>query len=155
MSAAQRLNDLDQTDAIELCERTESALVELIALLNKETTLLRAGHLKEAGTLSAEKAQRSQDYVVLARSVQRVAERLKATAPEHIQRLQQRHESFATQMAENLRVLATARNLTEDLLTDVAKTVGVQQAPKTYGRSGGLNVPKGGGVPGLAVNRAL
>ena len=64
------------------------------------------------------------------------------------------HERLATQMAENLRVLATARTVTEDLLTDVATTVGQQQKTKTYGASGQLKTEGAPVARGLAINRA-
>ena len=57
-------------------------------------------------------------------------------------------------MAENLRVLATARTVTEDILTDVAKQVARAASPKTYGAAGTINQPKAG-RGGIAINRAL
>lgn len=156
MSAVERIRTLDHTDPAVLCQQTETALIELVALLNKETTLLRAGRLTEASTFSAEKAQKSQDYVVLARAVKRVAPQLKISAPEHLENLKKRHEAFATQMAENLRVLATTRNVTKDLLADVAKTAGAQQKPQTYGNSGQVAAhAQPNNIQGISVNRAL
>jgi hypothetical protein len=58
-------------------------------------------------------------------------------------------------MAENLRVLATARTVTEDLLTDVAKIVGQQSKAKTYGRAGTLAADPASSARGIAINRAL
>ncbi|MNY70252.1 hypothetical protein D3C86_2083460 [compost metagenome] len=58
-------------------------------------------------------------------------------------------------MAENLRVLATARMVTEDLLTDVAKIVGQQNKAKTYGRGGAIATDPAASARGIAVNRAL
>ena len=64
------------------------------------------------------------------------------------------HEQLVTQMAENLRVIATARTVTEDLLTDVAATVGQQQKTTTYGASGQLQAGSAPVARGLAINRA-
>jgi hypothetical protein len=58
-------------------------------------------------------------------------------------------------MAENLRVIATARTVTETLLGDVAQTVGAQGRTRTYGANGVLNSNAGTGARGIAVNRAL
>ena len=58
-------------------------------------------------------------------------------------------------MADNLRVIATARDVTETLLTDVAATVGVQNRAKTYGANGSMTGVGGNGARGIAVNRAL
>jgi hypothetical protein len=87
--------------------------------------------------------------------VQRQTERLRREAPQAVERLKQGHESLATQMAENLRVLATARTVTEDLLTDVAKIVGQQNRAKTYGHAGRVTSDPASAAKGIALNRAL
>ncbi|HEV7345654.1 MAG TPA: hypothetical protein VGN60_08510 [Devosia sp.] len=155
MTAAARLAALDSLPADDLCRMAEIALAALVDVMNQETTLLRAGHMRQAGTLTPEKARLAQDYVGFARSVQRQGARLKAQAPEAVERLRLGHERLATQMAENLRVLATARMVTEDLLTDVAKIVGQQNKAKTYGRAGAMTVDAAASARGIAVNRAL
>ena len=155
MTAAARIAALDNLQADELCHVAEIALAALVDVMNQETTLLRAGHMRQASTLTADKARLAQDYVGFARAVQRQGARLKAQAPDAVERLQRGHERLATQMAENLRVLATARMVTEDLLTDVAKVVGQQNKAKTYGRAGTIAADPASSARGIAVNRAL
>jgi len=154
-NAADRLALLDQLPATELCDRASVTLTALVDIMNKETVLLRTGHAREASTLTADKTQLAQDYVVLARAVQRQGARLSTEAPELLAQLRAHHESFATQMAENLRVLATAKSLTETLLTDVAKAVGQNNKPHTYGANGRLPSNRPTTTQGLSVNRAL
>jgi len=155
MTAAARLAALDSLPADELCQVAETALAALVNVMNEETTLLRAGHMRQASVLTPEKTRLAQDYVGFARSIQRQSARLAANAPDAVARLRQGHERLATQMAENLRVLATARMVTEDLLTDVAKVVGQQNKAKTYGRAGTLAADPASSARGIAVNRAL
>ena len=155
MTAASRLAALDALPADELCSMAETTLAALVDVMNQETTLLRAGHLRQASALTPEKTRLAQDYVGFARSVQRQGERLRLQAPEAVERLRLGHERLATQMAENLRVLATARMVTEDILTDVAKTVGQQDKARTYGRAGTLVADPDSMARGIAVNRAL
>jgi hypothetical protein len=93
--------------------------------------------------------------VSFARSIQRQGDRLRTDAPGAVERLRSGHERLATQMAENLRVLATARMVTEDLLTDVAKVVGQQNKAKTYGRGGTVTADPSASARGIAINRAL
>nr|WP_314258900.1 flagellar protein FlgN [uncultured Devosia sp.] len=155
MTAAARLAALDSLPADELCQMAEIALAALVNVMNEETTLLRAGHLRQASILTPDKARLAQDYVGFARSVQRQSDRLKTQAPQAVERLRRGHDRLATQMAENLRVLATARLVTEDLLTDVAKTVGQANKAKAYGRSGAMVSDPAASARGLAVNRAL
>ena len=102
--------------------------------MNEETTLLRAGRFKDASPHTAEKTRLAQDYVGYVRAVQRQSQRLLKEAPEAVQMLRAGHEQLVTQMAENLRVIATARTVTEDLLTDVATTVGQQQTDQDLWR---------------------
>ena len=155
MTAAARLAALDSLPADDLCRMAEVALSALVDVMNQETVLLRAGHMRQAGALTPEKTRLAQDYVSFARAVQRQGDRLRAEAPKAIDRLKQGHESLATQMAENLRVLATARTVTEDLLTDVAQIVGQQNKAKTYGRAGAVASDPASSARGIAVNRSM
>ena len=154
MTAAQRLAALDDLPARDLIAFTEGTLRALVEIMNRETTLLRAGHHREAGGLSAEKTRLAQDYVSYSRAVQRQLDRLKTEAPDAVALLRHGHEQLATQMAENLKVVATVRAVTEDVLTDVAMQVARATRPRTYGATGELAhaTPPSGGI---AVNRAL
>ena len=154
-TAAQRLTAMDDLPALELCLRAGTTLDALVTIMNEETTLLRAGRIRDAGTLTAEKTRLAQDYVGLARSIQRQSTRLQREAPEEVQRLRSGHERLATQMAENLRVIATARDVTDDILSDVARTVGQSARTRTYGASGELPSTAGTAARGIAVNRSL
>jgi len=154
VTAAQRIAALDDLPASELITSTENTLGALVTIINEETTLLRAGRHREAGALTADKTRLAQDYVSLSRAVQRQLERLKAEAPDDVLMLRSGHDRLATQLAENLKVIATARAVTEDLLTDVAERVARAQRPKTYGATGELT-NAAGPTGGIAVNRAL
>lgn len=152
-AAADRLAALDELPATELCARAESALNELVAIMNEETTLLRAGSFRQAGGLTPDKTRLAQDYVGFARSVQRQILRLQQQAPEELERLQSGHERLATQMAENLRVIATARNLTDDLLTETASSLAEKQRARTYDAQGQLP-PTPKPISGLSVRKS-
>lgn len=155
MTAAARIAALDSLPARDLCAHAETALAALVDVMNQETTLLRAGHLRQAGQLTADKTRLAQDYVAFARAIQRQTERLTREAPEALEHLRAGHEKLATQMAENLRVLATAKTVTEDVMTDVARMVGQQNQPKTYGSAGRIATSPGASANGIAINRAL
>lgn len=154
MTAAQRLAALDDLPARDLIAFTEGTLRALVDIMNQETTLLRNGRHRDAGVLGAEKTRLAQDYVSYSRAVQRQLERLKAEAPDDVGMLKLGHERLATQMAENLKVIATARQVTEDILTDVATQVARAAKPKTYGAAGQLSQPQTASG-GITVNRAL
>lgn len=154
-NAAQRLAVIDDMPAVDLCRRALETLESLVSVMNEETTLLRAGHVKDAGAVSSRKTVLAQDYVTLVRAIQRQTSRLLKEAPDDVRRLRAAHERLATQMAENLKVLATARNVTEDILTDVARAVGEKDRAKTYGADGSMPQQQAASGQGIAVNRAL
>jgi hypothetical protein len=154
-TAAERLLALDTLPAAELCGRAAETLAALVEVMNAETTLLRAGRVRQATELTAEKTRLAQDYMALARSVQRQAARLRSEAPAAVEALRHGHEQLATQMAENLKVIATARSVTEDILTDVAIAVGATTKPRTYGATGQVPASPTAPARGVAVDRAL
>jgi len=154
MTAADRLAALDGLPAADLCAATAAKLTELADIMNRETLLLRTGKLREAGPITQQKTVLAQDYVSMARAVQRQAVRLEREAPQDLAQLRQGHDRLATQMAENLRVIATARAVTEDLLSDVAVAVGQGARTRTYGGSGQVP-PRPAPATGIAINRAL
>lgn len=155
MTAAQRIAAVDEMPAAELCTRALTTLEALVSVMNEETTLLRAGRTREASALTAGKTALAQDYVGLVRSIQRQTARLLREAPVEVRMLRAGHERLATQMAENLRVIATARSVTEEILTDVAQAVGQTQRAKTYGATGELSEKAAVSARGIAINRAL
>ncbi len=155
-TAAERLAAIDEIPAAELCQRALDTLNALVAIMNEETTLLRAGRARDASPLGAQKTSLAQDYTTLVRSIQRQTARLLREAPEEVRQLRAGHEKLATQMAENLKVLATARSVTEDILTDVATTVGAANRARTYGATGEVAATgPATAARGIAVNRRL
>lgn len=155
MTAQERISATRDMNAAELCQLTSQALTALASTMNEETMLLRAGQFKQAAELSAQKAQLAQDYVGLARAIQHEAPRLRTEEPELMADLQAGHERLATQMADNLKVLATAKTVTEDLLGDVARSVNGTSQTRTYGASGQMSNASSRSTQGIALNRAL
>jgi hypothetical protein len=156
MSAAERLSALDTLPARDLCSRAAAALSGLADVMNQETMLLRAGRFRESVDVTAEKTRLAQDYVGIARSVQRQSARLRQEAPDALSALRAGHERLATQMAENLRVIATARTVTEDLMAGTAAIVGQKERTRTYpGPADGRQNRPEHAARGIAVNRAL
>ena len=155
-TAAERLAAIDEMPAADLCRRALDVLDELVKIMNEETTLLRAGRAREASALTAQKTSLAQDYTGLVRSIQRQTARLLKEAPNEVRQLRAGHERLATQMAENLKVLATAKSVTEDILTDVANAVGQRNRTKTYGATGELaEATPATTAKRIAVNRRL
>jgi hypothetical protein len=154
-TAAERIASIDNLPAPELCLVTLDTLEQLVGILNQETTLLRAGKARDAATLTPQKTELAQSYMGYARAVQRQQQRLSVAAPRELALLKGAHERLATQMADNLRVIATARKVTEDLLTDVAVAVAATERPRTYGPAGTMPPVPTAPAKGLSINRSL
>jgi hypothetical protein len=87
--------------------------------------------------------------------VQHQSVRLHEQAPADLQKLQAEHEKLATQMAENLRVLAPAKTVSQSVLGDVAKSVNKSERPNTYAPNGQMSSPTRAEASGIAVNTSL
>lgn len=120
----------------DVCADAHDTLTKLVDIMNNETTLLQAGRLIEASECAGPKAELAQKYVGLARAIQHNTDILKETAPHLLMDLQKHQTALTTQMAENMRVLATAKSLSEEIVGDVAAQLGQIQKPKTYGDNG-------------------
>ncbi|MCZ4272694.1 hypothetical protein [Maritalea porphyrae] len=138
-----------------VCADADIALHSLVDVTNKETNLLRAGKLLEASELAARKAELAQTYVGLARAIQSNAQEIKETAPHLLQKLQQGQAALATQMAENLRVLATAKSLTEEIVSSVASQLGQSNQTAAYGNTGRGTATQAASIKGVSVNTSL
>lgn len=138
-----------------VCSEADLALRALVDIMNEETTLLRRGKISEASELAAQKADLAQKYVGLARAIQSNAAELKVKVPHLLQKLQQGQIALATQMAENMRVLATAKALSEDIVNSVAKQLGQQNQTSAYGASGRGTKGTAESIKGVSINATL
>ena len=143
----------DANDAVGLCEVIERAMDGLIDTIEQETNLIRGGKVLEASELQLKKAGLSDVYVKAILYARKQAAELKRFAPDAADRLQRRHEEFKALLRINMAVLMTAKEVSEELVKNVGKTVGKSEKPSTYGRSG-VNAPQSGmPVSGLAYDR--
>jgi hypothetical protein len=149
---------LGSADAIHaLCAQIEDQMDELITLIETETDLVREGKLMSAGDLQPRKAELVAGYM---RDMQRVkanATAIGRIAGHRAERLRQRHVEFRSMLQINMAVLATAREVAEDIIRTAAASVGAQTRPSTYGPAGAPAVEPQQkiSIRGLAVDRSL
>lgn len=145
-----------QDAAHALCDQIEAGMDALLRVIEDETALVRRGQLMAAGELQPRKAELVATYV---RDMQRIKANQTALgrlAGDRVQRLRERHGEFRALLQINMAVLATAREVAEDLVRSVASTVGAQARPATYAPPGAQARP--GAAPtarGLAIDKAL
>ena len=125
-----------QHDAEALLTRIGDSMVALVKIFEEETTLVKAGRLKDASALTEEKAALASQYL-------REIEILKANAPyigrvmpALIDELRKAHAAFRDILALNLRVVATAQSVAESVMRGAANEAARRAAPKGYSADG-------------------
>jgi hypothetical protein len=142
-------------DAEKLVRHLLAAMDALVVTVEQETTLVRAGNLKQAAGLEATKAELARTYAADTAQVKANLPALKTHIPELLAKLQQQHDSFRALLQINLTVLATSHAVSESLIRGAHAELARKSVPQTYGYSGKTNAPpKGTAVP-VSVSRTL
>ncbi|WP_209015125.1 hypothetical protein [Roseibium limicola] len=141
-------------EANSFCEALGDTMEHLLELIETETGLVRAGKLKDAGTLQPEKARLIHAYTRGMLCAKQHAVALGNLSPAGSHNLRRRHAEFQPVLRINLAVLSAARDVTNTIVTTVAKAVGAQQSTTTYGPTGQApSISKS--ANGIAINQSL
>lgn len=105
-------------------------------VLSEETALLRDGQLAPALDLVEAKNQLSIQYMLLQKAIVQNAQLVKQLAPEEGEQLTERHQTFQTTLQTNLAVIATAREVSSEMVGNINKEVQKGAKAQTYGHSG-------------------
>lgn len=130
-------------------------LVEkLSGVIEEETKLVRAGHLRRALVLEPQKSQ-------LAGQLYVAGERLKASAkllqsvPARCVELTKVQDNFRALLQKNMVVLATAHAVSEGIMRRLSGDLARKAGPQVYGASGRTAAPNLKHGRPLAVSRSL
>jgi flagellar biosynthesis/type III secretory pathway chaperone len=140
-------------DAARLIARLAEAMAALLAVLDEETKLVRAGRISEIARIEQAKSELARRYVADAVSVRANALYLARETPREFDDLRRRHEQFRAVLQINLAVLATAHAVSEGIIRGAAGELARKAAPQTYGVSG-RTTTSGPSCP-IAVSRKL
>lgn len=143
------------SEAGPLMVRLMQATDALLAMVEEETALVRAGRLREASELERSKADFARSYVTDMTRLSASQSSLSQTAPELLQAFRQRHTQFHDLLRINMTVLATAHAVSEDLIRGVSGELARKAAPQTYGATGRPAAPGPSTIQPLAVSRIL
>jgi hypothetical protein len=135
--------------------RLMAAMDALLAMVEEETTLVRAGRLREASKLERSKADFAQSYVADMTRLAADPAGMAQAAPELREAFHRRHAQFLDLLRINMTVLATAHAVSEDLIRGVSGELARKSAPQTYGATGRPAAPGPSTIQPLAVNRSL
>jgi hypothetical protein len=142
-------------EAENLIHHLLTAMDALVATVEQETALVRAGKLKDAVALEATKAELARTYVSDTAQVKANLPVLKKQVPDLLAALRKQHDTFNALLQINLTVLATAHAVSEGLIRGAHSEVARKHAPQTYGNSGRpVAPPKSAAVP-ISVSRSL
>ena len=128
---------------------------ELLATVEEETELVRAGKLAEATRLEPSKAELSRMYIEDTARIRAAQIYLAQVAPELVTELRQRHDLFRALLQINLTVLATAHAVSEGIMRGVSAELARKATPQAYGASGRATVPSAAAMQPLTVSRVL
>ncbi|MGC1446497.1 MAG: hypothetical protein WA837_13610 [Xanthobacteraceae bacterium] len=140
----------------------ERTLADLAALIEKmsgvveqETALVRAGHLRGASALAQAKAELAGYIYVASERLRANAVFLRKAAPAHCAALVKVQDGFCAVLKKNLVVLATAHSVSEGIMRRLSSDLTRKAAPQVYGASGRTAAPNPRQGRPLAVSRSL
>ena len=142
-------------EARKLAEDMMEAMSALLAIIERETELVRAGKVREAMQLEEQKNELSRRYVVVVENLKNAQKHLAQVAPELLATLRRNHETFRAMLQINLTVLATAHAVSEGIVRGVNAEVQRRNMPNTYTAAGQRAAPSPRHITPLAVSRSL
>lgn len=99
------------SQADQVIAELDEAMEGLVAMLEAEIRLVRAGKRSQADRLRPEKTRLADRYAAAMRRLRAEAASLRRTAPDRIERLRRRHEVFCEDLQTGVTVLMTAKSI--------------------------------------------
>jgi hypothetical protein len=139
-------------EAGQMVDRIVETVERLNSIMQRETELIRAARLKEAGSLVEDKATLAGVYQRELEAVRAAAAVIGRLVPERAEVLRHRLAGLQETMSVNLAVVGTARAVAEDMMRTVADEVSKRERPAVYGMSGHVT-PVKTGPASLSISR--
>ena len=142
-------------EARKLAEELMEVMSALLGIIERETELVRAGKLKEAMALGAQKSELSRRYVGAVGRVKANQKILSQCAPDLLPSLHRHHDTFRAMLQVNLTVLATAHAVSENIVRGVNAEMQRKNIPNTYTAAGRRAAPGPRHITPISVSRSL
>jgi hypothetical protein len=142
-------------EARKLAENLIDVMSALLSVIERETELVRAGKVREAMVLEAQKTDLSRRYVSAVGHLKASQKFLHQTAPELLTTLHRHHDVFRAMLQINLTVLATAHAVSEGIVRGVNAEIQRRNIPNTYTSAGQRAAPGPRNITPLSVSRSL
>ena len=141
--------------ARKLAEELMDVMSALLAIIERETELVRAGKVREAMMLAEEKSGLSRRYMIALENLKTGQNYLAQVSPELLTTLRRHHDTFRAMLQINLTVLATAHAVSEGIVRGVNAEIQRRNIPNTYTAAGQRATPGPRHITPLAVSRSL
>jgi hypothetical protein len=142
-------------EARKLAETLVEIMSALLAIIERETELVRAGKIHEAMASETKKSELTRRYVNAVTHLKASHKYLSETAPELLTSLRRHNEVFRAMLQINLTVLATAHAVAENIIRGVNAEVQRRNIPNTYTAAGRHVAPTPRHLRPLAISRTL
>ncbi len=142
-------------EARKMAENLMEAMSALLAIIERETELVRVGKLREAMALEPQKTELSRRYVGAVSQLKANQKALAQSAPELLTTLYRHHDTFRAMLQVNLTVLATAHAVSESIVRGVNAEMQRRKMPNTYTAAGQRAAPGPRHITPLSVSRSL
>ncbi|MEN0088561.1 MAG: flagellar protein FlgN [Pseudomonadota bacterium] len=142
------------SDVEEFSRSLTGAMDDLTEVIEAETDLVRAGKLVAATSLQPKKSQHAEAYITLVNRAKAHAPAIRQLSPSMAESLASAQSVFKSTLQINMAALATAREVSENLIKGVAKNMSRQEKPKTYTSAAAPSAAYQTPATGVAVNRS-
>jgi hypothetical protein len=142
-------------EARKLAETLMDVMSALLAIIERETELVRAGKISEAMASESQKSELTRRYVQAVTHLKASHKYMTQTVPELLAALHRHHDVFRAMLQVNLTVLATAHAVSENIIRGVNAEVQRRNIPNTYTAAGRHVAPSARHIRPLAVSRSL
>lgn len=142
--------------AAALCDRLLAHTGDLIAVLERETSLLRHGKPQEIAGLYARKTALSTALTHDISVFRRDLEFIRRAVPERIATLKEQHSHLEKSLTANHDALAAMKSVSESMLATIAAKVSeTRSGPEVYGKDAGLAAGSPNAPAAISVDRTL
>jgi hypothetical protein len=146
---------LNVAEAEGVIRHLSEVMDRLLAVVEHETTLVRAGKLAEAQKLEATKTELSRQYTADTARIRASQRFLNQATPAIADDLRKRHDLFRAVLQMNLTVLATAHAVSESIMRGVSAELARKATPHAYGATGHATKPPASSQQPLTLSRVL
>jgi hypothetical protein len=128
---------------------------QLSDLVQRETALLHAGHLRGAAEIEPAKKELAGRLYAVNEQIKANAKFVVQAAPAHCAALKTAQEAFRAVLQKNMIVLATAHAVSEGIVRRLSGDLAKKASPQVYGSTGRAVAPNPRHGRPLAISRTL